>query len=127
MPPTRSRCPARATRSVSPDCRPPSTRTTWKAETTRTPRTAMLPTITIHLNGGEQIGLHALGGADRITVGDLSGTDVTQVNLDLSGSTGTPDGAADAVTVDATQGADVFGVKGGASGITVFGLHAATK
>jgi Ca2+-binding RTX toxin-like protein len=83
--------------------------------------------ITMDLNGVEHVDFHALGGADNIFVGDLSGTDVNQVNIDLSGSAGTADGAVDTVTVDATQGADVFGVKGGASGITVFGLEAITK
>jgi Ca2+-binding RTX toxin-like protein len=83
--------------------------------------------ITMDLNGVEHINFHALGGTDHIVVGDLSSTDVNQVNLDLSGSAATPDGAVDTVAVDATQGADVFGVKGGASGITVFGLAATTK
>src|SRR5262249_15251086 len=83
--------------------------------------------ITMDLTGIEHIDFHALGGADNIFVGDMTGTDVNQVNIDLSGSTGTPDGAADTVTVNATQGADVFGVKGNASGVTVFGLEAVTK
>jgi Ca2+-binding RTX toxin-like protein len=82
--------------------------------------------ITMDLNSIEHINFHALGGTDNITVGDLTGTDVNQVNVDLSGSTGTPDGAVDTVSVNATQGADVFGVKSDASGVTVFGLHTAT-
>jgi Ca2+-binding RTX toxin-like protein len=79
--------------------------------------------ITMDLNGVEHIDFHALGGADNVTVGDLTGTDVTQVNIDLRGPTGTPDGAADTVTVNATQGADNFGVTGDANGVTLFGLH----
>ncbi|TQF36867.1 calcium-binding protein [Bradyrhizobium sp. UNPF46] len=82
--------------------------------------------ITMDLHGVEHVDLHALGGSDHITVGDLSGTELTQVNIDLGGSTGTPDGAVDTVSVDATQGADTFGVSGNAGGVTVFGLHAAT-
>ena len=39
--------------------------------------------IAMDLNGVESIDFNALGGADTITVGDLTGTDVTQVNLDL--------------------------------------------
>ena len=35
------------------------------------------------LNGVESIDFGALGGADNIVVGDLSGTDVTEVNIDL--------------------------------------------
>ena len=42
--------------------------------------------ITMDLNGVEQINFNALGGADTITVNDLTGTGVTQVNIDLAGS-----------------------------------------
>ncbi|WLA62943.1 beta strand repeat-containing protein [Bradyrhizobium diazoefficiens] len=83
--------------------------------------------ITMDLHGVEHVDIHALGGADHVVVGDLTGTDVTRVNIDLGGSAGTPDGAIDTVTVDATQGADTFGVAGNAGGVTVFGLHAATN
>ncbi len=41
--------------------------------------------VTMDLNGVEGIDFNALGGADTITVNDLSGTDVTEVNLDLGG------------------------------------------
>ena len=40
--------------------------------------------VTMDLNGVENIQFNALGGADTITVNDLTGTDVTQVNIDLS-------------------------------------------
>ena len=40
--------------------------------------------ITMDLNGVEHINFNALGGADNITVGDLSGTGVTQVAIDLA-------------------------------------------
>jgi Ca2+-binding RTX toxin-like protein len=83
--------------------------------------------ITMDLNGIEHLDFRALGGTDHIVVGDLSGTDVTQVNVDLGGPNGTPDGAVDAVTVNATQGADVFGVTGDTSGVAVLGLHATTN
>src|SRR5437868_15158758 len=39
--------------------------------------------ITMDLNGVEAITFNALGGADRIVVNDLSGTDVTDINLHL--------------------------------------------
>ena len=38
-----------------------------------------IATITMDLNGVEHINFNALGGADNITVGDLTGTGVTQV------------------------------------------------
>ena len=40
--------------------------------------------ITMDLNGVEHIQFNALGGADNITVSDLTGTDVKQVALDLA-------------------------------------------
>src|SRR5262249_42192728 len=39
--------------------------------------------ITMDVNGVEQVNVAALGGADTITVNDLTGTGVTGVNLDL--------------------------------------------
>ena len=40
--------------------------------------------VTMDLNGIEHINFKALGGADNITVGDLTGTGVTQVAIDLA-------------------------------------------
>ena len=42
--------------------------------------------VTMDLNDVEQIEFRALGGADNIVIGDLTGTDVTQVNIDLRGA-----------------------------------------
>jgi len=80
--------------------------------------------VTMDLDDVETIEFRALGGADNIVIGDLSGTDVTKVELDLRGPNGGGDGAADSVTVNATNGADTFGVTGDAGGVTVFGLQA---
>ena len=80
--------------------------------------------VTMDLDDVERIDFRALGGADNVVVGDLSGTDVTDIRLDLRGPAGGGDGAADTVTVNATNGADVFGVAGDAGGINVFGLQA---
>ena len=44
--------------------------------------------VTMDLNGVEHIQLAALGGADTVTVNDLTGTDVTQVAIDLAGDAG---------------------------------------
>jgi Ca2+-binding RTX toxin-like protein len=84
--------------------------------------------ITMDLNGVEQVNFNALGGADTITVHDLSGTDVTAVNLNLSvpGPTGpTGDGSADTVIVEGTSGNDVASITGDANGVAVFGFSAA--
>jgi Ca2+-binding RTX toxin-like protein len=59
-----------------------------------------------------------------VTINDLSGSDVTAVNLDLSGKPGTNtgDGAADTVIVNGTNGNDVILVAGSAGGVAVTGL-----
>lgn len=80
--------------------------------------------VTMDLDDVEVIDFRALGGADNIVIGDLSGTDITQIGIDLRGPNGGGDGAADTITVNATNGDDVFGVAGDAGGITVFGLQA---
>jgi Ca2+-binding RTX toxin-like protein len=80
--------------------------------------------VVMDLNDVERIDFRALGGADNIVINDLSGTDVTQIDLDLRGPNGGGDGAADTVTVNATNGADEIGVAGDAEGITVSGLQA---
>jgi Ca2+-binding RTX toxin-like protein len=83
--------------------------------------------VTMDLNDVESIDLRMLGGSDNVVIGDLSGTDVTEVNVDLRGPSGGPDGAIDTVTVNATQGDDVFGVTGDIGGVQVFGLQAMTN
>lgn len=76
--------------------------------------------ITMDLNGVENVNFDAKGGADTITVNDLSGTGVKAVNLNLGGA----DGAADMVIVNGTAGDDVIAAAGNASGVSVFGLAA---
>ena len=49
---------------------------------------------------------------------------MTQVGLDLRGPDGGGDGQADTITVNGTNGDDVFGAAGDAGGINVFGLQA---
>jgi Ca2+-binding RTX toxin-like protein len=83
--------------------------------------------VTMNLDDVEGIDFRALGGADNIVVGDLSGTDLTQAGLDLRGPNGGGDGAADTVTATGTQGGDLFGAAGDAGGINVFGLQAAVN
>jgi Ca2+-binding RTX toxin-like protein len=77
--------------------------------------------ITMDVNDVERVNFAALGGADKITVNDLSGTAVTEVNLNLA-SSGAGDGAVDTVVVNGTNGDDVIVAAGDASGTSVFGL-----
>jgi Ca2+-binding RTX toxin-like protein len=82
--------------------------------------------ITMDTHGVERVAFNALGGADAVTVGDLTGTDVTNVDLNLAGTLGgtTGDGQTDHVVVDGTNGNDALTVAGGANDVTVSGLAA---
>jgi Ca2+-binding RTX toxin-like protein len=79
--------------------------------------------VTMDLNEVETIQFNALGGADTITVNDLSGTDVKYVSLDL-GVAGNGDGAPDQVVVNGTAGNDAIKVSGGGGAVAVNGLPA---
>jgi Ca2+-binding RTX toxin-like protein len=80
--------------------------------------------VTMDLNGVEAIDFRALGGADRVVVNDLSGTDLVELNLDLTATGGAGDAAADNVVVNGTSGDDVGLIAGDASGVAVAGLAA---
>jgi Ca2+-binding RTX toxin-like protein len=82
--------------------------------------------IVMDLDGIEHIQVAAEGGPDTITVNDLSGTDVTQVALDLSvpAGSGLGDSAADTVIDNATAGDDNIKVVSSGSSILVNGLQA---
>ena len=69
------------------------------------------------------------GGADTVTVNDLTGTDVTQTNLDLAGTLGgsAGDSAVDDVIVNATNGDDTINIDGNESGANVTGLATAVS
>jgi RTX calcium-binding nonapeptide repeat (4 copies) len=81
--------------------------------------------ITMDTHGVERVDFNALGGADVVTVNDLTGTDVTNVNLDLAGTLGgtTGDGQTDRVNVNGTNLNDAVTAAGDSSGVTVSGLH----
>ena len=80
--------------------------------------------ITMDLNDVEHIDFTARGGADNISIHNLSGTDVTQVNIDLGAAGGGGDTQADQVTLDATNGNDVIEVVGAGTSVAVLGLSA---
>ena len=75
-------------------------------------------------NGVEQVDFNALGGADTVTVNDLTGTDVTRVNVDLGVAGGAATGRPTRVIVNGTNGADAIKVAGGNGNATVSGLAA---
>jgi hypothetical protein len=82
--------------------------------------------VTMDMRGVEVLDFNALGGNDNVAVGDLSGTDVTQTNIDLAAPAGTLSDV-DNVTVDATAGDDNVAVTGNGSGADVTGLPASVS
>ena len=76
------------------------------------------------LHGVEHVQLNALGGADTITVNDLTGTDVNQIAIDLGSppGSGSGDGQVDTVVINATAGADVITLTDNNGVVTVSGL-----
>ena len=78
------------------------------------------------VSGVEQVNVAALGGADTLTVNDLSHTGVTGVNFDLAGTAGSGvgDGQADTIVVNGTSAHDAIAVSGDAAGVSVLGLAA---
>ena len=75
--------------------------------------------ITMDMNGIEDLNVRALGGADTLTVNDLTGTDLQSVNPDLGGS----DGASDTVIDNGTANADHVHVGTANNDLIVSGLH----
>jgi hypothetical protein len=94
------------------------------ANGTRLRLTRDIGTITMDTAGVERVDLNALGGADVATVNDLTGTDVSAVNIDLAGTLGgsAGDGGLDQVIVKGTNGDDKIDVSGDAAEVKVSGL-----
>jgi Ca2+-binding RTX toxin-like protein len=76
--------------------------------------------IVMDLHGVEKIETNALAGADAVSVGNLAGTDTTEVEVNL----GAVDGVEDRVSVDGTSANDVISAGGTATHVTVSGLAA---
>ncbi len=79
--------------------------------------------VVMDLNSVEQIQFNAQGGADNITIGDLTGTSVTKISIDLAGvpGSGTGDGASDTVTVNGANGSEQIQIIGNGNQVTVAG------
>src|SRR5688572_16111850 len=80
--------------------------------------------IVMDLNDVEAIGLSALAGTDTLTVNDMSGTDLVELNANLAGTIGgvAGDAAADVVIVNGTNGDDIIDVFGAGTSVAVIGL-----
>jgi RTX calcium-binding nonapeptide repeat (4 copies) len=86
-----------------------------------------LGAATMDADGFEQLTTRALGGADAVTVGDLTGTVVAEVDIGLAGVAGASagDGRVDSVTVTGTDGVDAVRVGGATGSVFVGNLAAA--
>jgi Ca2+-binding RTX toxin-like protein len=78
--------------------------------------------ITMDTNAVERVDFNALGGADVVAVSDLTGTGVTQLDVDLAATGGGADGAPDRITVNGSAGTDVVSVAGADGAVSVTGL-----
>ena len=80
--------------------------------------------INMDLNGVERIVFDALGGADRISVGDLTGTYAAEIRINLGGKPGTTlgDGSADTVSLRGGVAAETIRITNSASGVLTTGL-----
>jgi hypothetical protein len=85
--------------------------------------------VTMDTNDVEIVEDNVLGGADSVTVNDLTGTDVRQTNLDLAASldSNAADGVVDNVVVNGTNGDDNIAINGNGSGANVTGLATAVS
>lgn len=85
--------------------------------------------VVMDLESIEGLDVHPLGGTDSIAVGDLSGTDLSHVELDLAGALGgtTGDRAADRLGVNGTAGDDTIAVTASGGAVTVSGLAATVR
>jgi Ca2+-binding RTX toxin-like protein len=82
--------------------------------------------ITMDTAGVETVDFNALGGADKVTVNDLTGTDVKTVDADLAATLGgnAGDRQIDSVVVDATNGKDAVEAAGRGTAVAVTGVAA---
>lgn len=71
----------------------------------------------------ERLDLRALGGADTVTINDMSGTDFRQADVNLGGA----DAAIDTVIVNGTENADHIKLKAHGTRVDVEGLQTETK
>jgi Ca2+-binding RTX toxin-like protein len=83
--------------------------------------------ITMDTDGVERVSIRALGGSDNLAVGDLAGTDVKTVDIDLNATGGGGDGQADAIAVSGTDRRDVVQVTRSGSQASVTGLPVETR
>ena len=89
--------------------------------------TRNLGNIVMDVGTTERFHLRPLGGADATVINDLTGTGVTKANIDLADviGGGAGDAAADAITVNGTNGPDNVAVAANGGVVDVTGLFTA--
>ena len=85
--------------------------------------------IVMDLNDVEALDVNALEGTDSVTIGDLAGTGLTDVSVDLANSPGSDfsDGFADTVQVEGTAGVDTIAATANGGAVDVTGLAASVR
>jgi predicted ester cyclase len=83
--------------------------------------------IVMDIDDVERIGLRALGGSDTTTVNDVSGTDMDEVDVDLSLVGGGSDPQPDTVVVGGTEKRDVVRLTRAGDQVLAAGLAAETR
>ena len=78
--------------------------------------------ITMDVDGVEQVNIFALGGIDTVAVNSLVGTAVTLVDVNLAATGGVDDGQPDIVTLPATAGSDTYNFVANAGAIDASGF-----
>ena len=86
--------------------------------------TRNVASITMDFDGIERVRVRALGGTDTVTVNDLAGTGVKNVDVDLAATGGGGDGTPDSVVVNGTDRRDVVRATRVADEVSVTGLAA---
>jgi Ca2+-binding RTX toxin-like protein len=89
--------------------------------------TRNIANIAMDLDDVERLALRALGGADQMTVNDMTGTDLDVADIDLSGPLGGGDSAQDTVIVNGTGAADAVKVQRVDDQVQTKGLAALTR
>ena len=82
--------------------------------------------IRMDMTGVEGLDLRALGGADSVTIDDMTGTRFHQANIDLS-ALGGGDGQPDVVRVNGTESKDDVSVQTNGTRVDVLGLPTDTR
>jgi hypothetical protein len=83
--------------------------------------------ITQDFDSVEGLDIATLGGADNVTVNDVTGTAIKTVDVNLAGFDGAGDASADNVIVNGTDGSDSVQLRRADTQVQVRGLAAQTR